>query len=42
MNLKNWILIYSETCDFDRDNCDLFVDTLMRASTAYGIKISEP
>ena len=42
MDLKDWVLVYTENSDRDRDICDDFVNTLKKSAGAYGIRISDP
>lgn len=42
MDLKTWVVVYTERDDRDRDTCDNFVGTLKKCSSAYGIKVPNP
>lgn len=42
MVVKDWVLVYTEMGNRDRDACDDFVATMKKASGAYGIKLPDP
>lgn len=42
MTVKDWIIVYSEFNNKDRDVCDDFVATMRKCQSSYGIKLPEP